>query len=162
MNKYIVADNALNVLQWPRIYIAIETFLPMVGGAEKQAFSQSKYLREQGFEVTIITMHYGRGWPKSENLDGVPVLRVAGQVLCWHKRLSGAGRRLCYLLALLALGWQLWRCRSDYDILHVFQLTLFTLPALLVCRLAHKPLVVSMRCEAPKPQNGRSERGRRA
>lgn len=135
----------------PRIYFAIDTFLPLVGGAERQAFLQASYMREQGFDATIITMRYQRDWPGSECLDGVPVLRVAGTFLAWREHAPGALRRLCYLLALLAMGWQLWRRRHEYEILHVFQLTLFTLPALLVCRLARKRLVVAMRSDAPPP-----------
>jgi glycosyltransferase involved in cell wall biosynthesis len=132
-----------------RVYIAPETFLPLVGGSEKQAFLQSKYLRTQGIEATIITMHFQRDSPAYEVLEGVPVLRVAGGILAWHDSLPGMLRRLCYLLALFAMGWRLWRCRRAYDILHVFQFSLFTLPALVVCRLAHKPLVVAMRCDVP-------------
>lgn len=130
-----------------RVYMAIETFFPLVGGSERQALLQSKYLREQGIDATIITMRFQRDWPERDSLEGVPVLRIAGPVLTWHARFSGSLRRLCYLFALLALGWQLWRRRHDYELLHVFQLTLFTLPALVVCCLAHKPLVVGMRCD---------------
>jgi len=135
-----------------RVYIAPETFLPLVGGSEKQAFLQSKYLRAQGIEATIITMHFQTACPAYEIVEGVPVLRVAGRILAWHERLPGNVRRLCYLLALFVLGWQLWRYRHEYDILHVFQFSLFTLPALAVCRLAHKPLIVAMRCDSPQLQ----------
>lgn len=144
----------------PRIYFAIDTFLPLVGGAERQAFLQASYMREQGFDATIITMRYQRDWPSSECLDSVPVLRVAGTFLAWHEHTPGVLRRLCYLLALLAMGWQLWRRRHEYEILHVFQLTLFTLPALLVCRLASKRLIVAMRNDAPPPLQ-KSEPGHR-
>lgn len=132
-----------------RIYIAPETFLPLVGGSEKQAFRQSKYLRTQGIEASIITMHFQPDCPAYEVMEGVPVQRVAGRILAWHERLPGLLRRLCYLCALCVLGWRLWRCRRAYDILHVFQLSLFTLPALIVCRLAHKPLIIAMRNDAP-------------
>lgn len=132
-----------------RIYIAPETFLPLVGGLEKQAFLHSKYLRTQGVEATIITMHFQQGSPAYEIVEGVPVLRVAGRILAWRNHLPGALRRLCYLLALCVMGWRLWRCRREYDILHTFQFSLFTLPALVVCRLAHKALVIGMRCDAP-------------
>jgi glycosyltransferase involved in cell wall biosynthesis len=47
---------------------------------------------------------------------------------------------------MFAMGWTLWRHRHHYDILHVYQLTLLTLPAAFVCRLAGKALVVSIRC----------------
>lgn len=142
-----------------RVYIAIETFLPLIGGSEKQAFLQSKYLRAQGIEATILTMRFQRAWPASENIAGIPIRRVAGRILAWHDHLPGVLRRACYLLALFAMGWQLWRSRHEYEILHVFQLTIFTLPALIVCRLAHKPLVVAMRCDSP--QAGRDQRKRK-
>lgn len=134
----------------PRVYIVIETFLPIVGGSEKQAFQQSKYLRAQGMEVSILTMHFQTNCPEYECLEGVPVWRVAGYVLAWHSRLPGTLRRFCYFLALLVLGWQLWRHRHKYDVVHVFQLTLFTLPALAVCRLTRKQLVIGMRCDSPR------------
>lgn len=132
-----------------RVYIAPETFFPLMGGSERQAFLQSAYLRAQGMETTIITLHFQRESLVSEALDGVPILRVGGRILAWHDRLPGVLRRTCYLLALCAFGWQLWRRRHTYDILHVFQLSLFTLPALLVCRLTRKPLLVSVRNDVP-------------
>jgi glycosyltransferase involved in cell wall biosynthesis len=141
-----------------RVYIAPETFLPLVGGSERQAFLQSKYLRAQGIEASIITLHFQRDCPAYEVLEGVPVLRVAGRILAWHDYLPGTLRRLCYLWALLVLGWQLWRRRHCYDLLHVFQLSPFTLPALLVCRLARKPLLIAMRCDVPLPKGDRRVR----
>lgn len=143
-----------------RVYIAIETFLPLVGGSEKQAFLQSKYLRARGIEATILTMRFQRDWPACENIAGIPVLRVAGRILAWHDRLPGVLRRVCYLFALFALGWRLWRSRYSYDVLHVFQLTIFTLPALIVCRLARKPLVVAMRCDSPQIGSNQLKRRR--
>lgn len=130
-----------------RVYIAPETFFPLVGGSERQAFLQSVYLRAQGIETTIITLHFQRESQASEILEGVPILRVGGRILARHDRLPGILRRVCYLLALCAFGWRLWNCRHAYDVLHVFQLSLFTLPALLACRLARKPLIVSMRSD---------------
>lgn len=150
-----------SVMSKPRIYLVIDTFLPLVGGAEKQAFLQGKYLREQGFAATIITMRYERNWPSSECLDGVPVLRIAGKILSWRAHAPGILRRFCYMLALFVLGWQLWQKRDEYDIVHVFQLTLFTLPALLVCRLAHKHMIVAVRSDAPPLQAGGSVYKRR-
>lgn len=149
-------------MQNSRVYIAIETFLPLVGGSEKQALLQSKYLRSQGVEATIITMRFQRAWPVCEQLEGVPVLRVAGHILTWHERLPGVLRHLCYCFALLVMCWQLWKHRHEYEILHVFQLTLFTLPALLVCCLAQKPLVIGMRCDSRQVESGQRNKGMRA
>ena len=131
-----------------RIYIAIETFLPLVGGAERQALQQGQYMRECGIETTIVTMSHHRCCPACERMDDVPVLRVAQRILRWRTRLPALLRRICYVLALLVLGWQLWRRRHHFDIIYAFQLTLFTLPIILVCSLARKPLVVALRCDS--------------
>lgn len=145
----------------PRIYLAIDTFLPLMGGAEKQAFLQGRYLCEHGFAVTVITLRYEQSWPDRECLDGVPVLRVAGTFLSWREHVPGILRRFCYLLALFVLGWQLWQKRHEYDILHVFQLTFFAMPALFVSRLAHKRLIVALRNDAPPFQAGERSSKRR-
>jgi glycosyltransferase involved in cell wall biosynthesis len=46
---------------------------------------------------------------------------------------------------MLVMGWTLWRHRQRYSILHVYQLSLLTLPAALVCRLAGKQMLVAVR-----------------
>src|SRR5216683_7839402 len=104
----------------PRIYIAIPTFLPLVGGAEKQALAQGRSLRERGYEATIITLHYDRKWPQQEVIEGVPVIRVAGRLLGDRERLPGLLRKVLYLIAMLVLGWALWQHRRRYDLLHDF------------------------------------------
>lgn len=126
----------------PRIYITIASFHPLVGGAEIQARGHSAHLRRRGHEVTVVTLRHERTWPASDVLDGVPVLRVGGRPLWGRSELPRPLRKLAYLFGLLALGWTLWRHRQRYDILHVYQLTLVTLPAAVVCLLTGKSLVV--------------------
>src|SRR6266571_5254023 len=104
----------------PRIYIVIATFLPLVGGAEKQAFAQSRSLRERGYETTIITFRYSRTWPQREVMEGVSVIRVAALLLRDREKLPRLLRKLSYLLAMLVLGWTLWRQRQYYDVLHIY------------------------------------------
>ena len=129
----------------PRIYIVITTFLPLVGGAEKQALAQGRGLRERGYEATIITFHHDRTWPRHEVIEGVPVIRVAGLMLGDRERLPRLLQKLLYLLAMLVMGWTLWRLRWYYDVLHVYQLTLLAVPTALVCRLTGKPMIISLR-----------------
>jgi glycosyltransferase involved in cell wall biosynthesis len=133
-------------VQKPRIYIAIGTFHPQIGGAERQALLQAQALRVRGYDATIITLRHDRTWPKYEVVEGVPVVRVAGIVLGGRERLPAPLRKLAYLLGVLALGWALWRRRHSYDILHVYQLNLLTLPAAFVCGSVGKPLIVALRC----------------
>ena len=130
----------------PRIYIAISTFHPLVGGAEKQALLQGRGLRERGYEATVITFRHSKDWPKREVVAGTPTIRTAGLVLGRRERLPRLLQKMLYIVAMFAMGWVLWRHRHRYDILHVYQLTLLTLPAAFVCRLAGKALIVSIRC----------------
>ena len=129
----------------PRIYIVIATFLPSVGGAEKQAFAQSCSLRERGYETTVVTFRHNRAWPQCELIEGVPVIRVAGTILGGREKLPGLLQKLSYLMAILVMGWTLWRQRQHYDVLHVYQLSLLTVLAALLCRLASKPMLVAVR-----------------
>lgn len=133
----------------PRIYVAIATFYPIVGGAEKQALMQSRVLREKGYEATIITFRHDRNWPLHEVMDGVPVIRIAGALLSGRSKLPQPLQKLLYLMALAVMGWTLWRHRPRYDALHVQQLNLLVLPAALACWLAHKPMVVVVQCTGP-------------
>ena len=130
----------------PRIYIAIGTFHPLVGGAERQALLQGRALRERGYDATIVTLRHNRAWPKYDAVEGVPVVRVAGMVLGGRENLPTPLRRLAYLLGVLILGWALWWRRQRYDILHVYQLNLLILPAALVSGFVSKPLIVALRC----------------
>jgi glycosyltransferase involved in cell wall biosynthesis len=129
----------------PRIYIVTATFLPSVGGAEKQAFAQGRSMRERGYETTVVTFRRKKSWPKREVIEGVPVIRVAGTILSGREKLPRPLQKLAYLVAMLVMGWTLWRHRQRYDILHVYTLSLLTLPAALVCRLTGRRMLVAVR-----------------
>lgn len=126
----------------PRVYIVIATFLPLVGGAEKQCLAQAYQLRERGFEATIITFRHDKAWSRSEVIEGIPVVRIAGILLGRREQLPKQARQLLYLLALIVMGWTLWQHRWRYDVLHVHQLTLLALPTALACWLANKPMCI--------------------
>jgi glycosyltransferase involved in cell wall biosynthesis len=128
-----------------RIYIAIITFLPLVGGAEKQALAHGRSLRGRGFVTTIITLRHDRNWLSHEVIEGIPTIRVAGALLGGHEKLPRPLQRLLFLMALLVMCWILWRHRKRYDALHLYQLDLHALLVGLVCRLTHKPLIISIR-----------------
>src|SRR5437763_13986363 len=102
----------------PRIYSVIATFLPAIGGAEKQAFAQAFNLWQRGYETTIITFRHQKIWPQREVIEGVPVIRVAGMLLRDRSKLPRLLQKLAYLTAILVMGWELWRHQSRYDVLH--------------------------------------------
>ena len=125
-----------------RVYIVITTFLPFVGGAETQTFSQAQHLQQQGYEPTIVTFHHKKEWAAEEVLGDIRVKRVAGKWLGNREHLPRIIQRLYYLLAMLLMGWTLWNERKNYDVLHVCQLSLLILPITLACRLARKPMLI--------------------
>jgi len=130
----------------PRIYIVIATFLPMVGGAEKQALLHARSLQERGFAVTIVTLRHDRAWLPREVIEGVSTVRVAGKLLGDREKLPGPLRKLLYLIGLLVMSWTLWQHRQHFDVIHLYQLGLQALVVGLACRLTGKPLVISVRC----------------
>ena len=130
----------------PRIYIAIATFHPLIGGAEKQALMQACCLRARGIEATVLTFHHDSSWPKYEEIEGVPVIRVAGRVLHKRRQLPRPLQKLLYMVAMIIMAWSVWRHRRHFDILHVYQLNLIALPTSFACWLAHKAMIVAIRC----------------
>src|SRR5215469_10065656 len=107
----------------------VATFLPLVGGAERQALLQARALRARGYDATVITLRHDRAWARCDVLEGVPVVRVAGTLLGGRQRLPAPLRKLAYLLGVLAMGRALWQQRRSYDLLHVYQLNVLTVPA---------------------------------
>src|SRR5579863_2085557 len=134
------------IMDNPRIYIAIATFHPLVGGAEKQVLMQARSLRARGIEATVLTFHHESAWPKCEEIEGVPVIRVAGSVLHKRRQLSQPLQKLFYMLAMMIMGWSVWRHRHHFDILHVYQLNIIALPTAFACWVAHKAMIVAIRC----------------
>lgn len=128
-----------------RIYIVIATFLPRVGGTEKQALAHGHGLCARGYEATIITFRHSKTWPQREVMEGVPVIRVAATLLKDREKLPRLLQKLFYLLAMLVMGWTLWRQRHHYDVLHVYQLDFLTLLLAVLCRLTGKPMLVAVR-----------------
>ena len=129
----------------PRVYIVISTFHPLVGGSEKQALLQGRSLRRRGYAATVITFRHRWSWPPREVIEGVPVIRVAGRLLGKRENLSRLQQKLLYLMAMIIMGWTLWRERDQYDIIHLYHLNLLALPVALACRLTGKPMIVAVR-----------------
>ncbi|MFL5624908.1 MAG: glycosyltransferase family 4 protein, partial [Ktedonobacteraceae bacterium] len=111
-----------------------------------QALAQGRSLCERGYAATIVTFRHDRAWPLHEVIEGVPVIRVAGVLLGGREKLPRVLQKVFYLLAMVVMGWTLWRQRFYYDILHVYQLTLLTLPTALVCRVIGKSMIIAVRC----------------
>jgi glycosyltransferase involved in cell wall biosynthesis len=138
----------------PRVCIAINTFYPIIGGAEHQAFIQARMLHSHGYPVMVVTFRQKFTWVPYEILDGVPVTRLGGRLLSERERFLPVMKRLRYFLGLCLLAWTLWQRRASYDILHVYHMNMFALPVALVSLLAHKPLIVGVRSASTDPLKG--------
>lgn len=125
-----------------RIYIAIATFHPIIGGAETMALVQARTLRERGYEARIITFRLHKSWLPYEEMEGVPIIRIAGLLLGRREKLPRPLQRFLYVLALIVMGWTLWQNHRHYDILHVHQLNLLAIPTALACLLSGKPMII--------------------
>ena len=62
-------------LQGLRVVMVIQSYLPRLGGAEKQLAAVCRRLRQQGLEPSIVTRRYA-GMAAFETIDGTPVYRV--------------------------------------------------------------------------------------
>ncbi|GAC1367308.1 MAG: hypothetical protein NVS2B12_09870 [Ktedonobacteraceae bacterium] len=142
--------------QKPRIYIAISTFSPYVGGAETQTLAQSQRLMEAGHKVQVVTFRHKHFWTPRETVKGVPVIRLAGLLLGRREKLPRPVQQVLYLIAMLIMSWTIWRHRKEFDVLQVCQFSLLVLPLAIVCRLAKKPMtivVISAGAEKPTKTN---------
>ncbi|HEX4207417.1 MAG TPA: glycosyltransferase family 4 protein [Ktedonobacteraceae bacterium] len=130
------------MMEKPRIYVAISTFFPYIGGAETQTLAQCQRLQEQGHQVRIVTFRHEATWKREEAIGGIATLRVAGPLLGRREHLPRSVQRLLYLLAMIVMGWTFWKQRHNFDVLQVCQCSLLVLPLGLVCLLAHKPMTI--------------------
>ena len=62
-------------LQGLRVVMVIQSYLPRLGGAERQLAAVCRRLRQQGLEPSIVTRRYA-GMAAFEIIDGTPVYRM--------------------------------------------------------------------------------------
>lgn len=133
-----------------RIALLIPQFLPVVGGAERQAHALAKMLLARGHQVTVVSRRLS-GLPPREILDGVPVVRAI--------RTIDVGP-LFGLTYILSLAWFLLRHRSDWDLIHVTYIYLDAFSAILTRRWHRLPVVVRPACAGYYGDLARLERFR--
>lgn len=123
-----------------RIAMLIYYFLPVMGGAEQQAFRLSKALVERGHFVTIVTGRWSQTWPRIENIEGVNIYRNstfdAVSRLPLFKHLAYELTLACYLVLY----------RKKYDIFHVHQALHTAFITSFIARLLGKKVIVKVGC----------------
>jgi len=124
-------------------------FSPIIGGAEARTEKQARQLQALGHDVTIVTLRHNKQWQHTEQLDGLPVIRVGGIYKRGGKLRIG---KFGHLLIMLALFLTLWRLRHRYDVIHVFQLTPIAVVATLIGKITRKPVVISISSAGPSQE----------
>ncbi|MCI0519089.1 MAG: glycosyltransferase family 4 protein [Chloroflexi bacterium] len=108
----------------------VDTYLPIMGGAEIHTLELSRALRARGVQVSVCT-----AMPAAESAgDEFPTLRLPA--------LNGGGRR-AFLRIPLALP-QLWRFIRGVDVVHCHYSFLLAALGVFVGRLQGKPTVVTL------------------
>lgn len=140
-----------------RVCFVAFQFHPMVGGAQVQAEKLARHLLAQGHEVIVLTLRHKHRWPRAEVLAGLPVVRAGGIY-----RQDGDLRtgRLGIWAANVSISLQLWRLRSTFDLIHVFQLSPLAAAAVFMGKLFRKPAIVRIQSAGPdEMQRRRLEHG---
>jgi len=119
-----------------RVLLITSQFLPIVGGAERQAHALARMLLARGHQVLILTRPLPL-MPPREVVDGVPVVRAIRTIDL------GPLYGILYILSVVRF---LWRCRHDWDVIHITHLYLDAFAAVLTRRLHGLPVVVRPAC----------------
>lgn len=98
-----------------KVLMIINSFRPLVGGAEKQAERLSIELVKKGMGVTIITRYY-EGLERLEIAEGVKIIRLNSSSISFIKKLKP-----------LIFSYNIYKYvkknRNDIDIIHTHQLS---------------------------------------
>lgn len=110
-----------------------QTFYPVLGGAEKQAFELSKALVKKGVKVSVITRRTG-ALPAQETIDGVRIERF---------KTFGYGFLDSFVFMLKVFFYMLAR-RAQYGAAHVHLASSPAVSAVFAGRLTGKKVVVKL------------------
>jgi glycosyltransferase involved in cell wall biosynthesis len=115
----------------PRVVMIFQSYLPEVGGAQKQLSMQAPLLQAHGVDVRVLARRRP-GMKAFEIVDGVPVYRL----LAWGPKPVAA------ILFILSAVWKIGCLRPD--LLHAYELLSPTSAAILAKRLFRIPLLVKV------------------
>jgi len=129
-----------------RICLIAFMFAPMIGGAETRAEKLAHQLQELGHQVTIITLRHEKRWQRTENINGLSVVRIGG--IYSRKGTLHIGRLGHFSIDIL-LFLMLWRLRHRYDIIYSLQMSPLAVVAVIFGKITHKPTVISIPSTGP-------------
>ena len=115
----------------PRIMMIFQSYLPEVGGAQKQLSMQAPFLQARGLDVQVLARRRP-GMKAFEVMDGVPIHRLPA----WGPKPVAA------ILFILSAIWKIERLRPD--LLHAYELLSPTSAAIFAKKLFRIPLLVKV------------------
>jgi glycosyltransferase involved in cell wall biosynthesis len=121
-----------------RVALVTAYYQPVLGGAEAAARRIASFLVRRGHDVTVITTLTDPALPRQATLDGVRIDRIGPPA-------PRASARKWTIIPRLAA--ELWRRRAGYDVLCVIDYRGVGLPAILVGRTSHRPVVIQAQTE---------------
>ncbi|MFA5160796.1 MAG: glycosyltransferase family 4 protein [Elusimicrobiales bacterium] len=117
----------------PSVVMLIASFRPAIGGAETQALEISRFLKDGGARVRVLTRRLP-GTKSLETIEGVPVRRL----FC-----PGGGMLNSLWFMAASFGWLVVN-GADYGVIHVHLAASHALAACLAARLTGKKVVVTV------------------
>ncbi len=115
------------------VLMLIQTFLPAIGGAEKQALELSRSLVSRGIRVTVVTRRIANTVAE-EDMDGVRVVRLSA---------AGSGA-LNSAVFMVKSFFYLLKNAAEYDIVHVHLASSHAIAALLAGKFTGKRTLVKL------------------
>ncbi len=122
------------------ILIALTYYRPHYSGLTIYAEREARALVARGHQVTIITSRFDKSLKEHEFRDGVEVIRPK----VWFHVSKGV-----IMPSMPAWAWRLAR-KADVVHLHVPQLD--AAPISILCKLLHKPVVLTYHCDLRLPK----------
>ena len=124
-------ENTLNTVRRfapSRICIVCESFYPIVGGMERQAYVLATGLAKRGFQANVLTIRNPSSLPECEELDNFLIHRVAPGASRWS--------------AMIPIYRMLVTIQKEYDLICVCGFRTLGIPAVLVGNRLKKKVVL--------------------
>jgi len=107
---------------------------PVVGGLERQAYELALAVRRRGIDVWVLSGRFAPQQPRTQLVDGIPVVRVRFPRAKW----------LRFPVTGLALLHALVTRRREFDVLHLHNLSWFGGLSVLIARALGKPVLAKL------------------
>lgn len=118
----------------PRIYMLIDRYFPVVGGAETQAYALSEELASRGYTIQIVTRRIKPEYAVEDVIGSNQVYRLSPVGLSHRAN----------VLVMFSTIWYLVRHRRKFDILHVHGIGPLGIASLAAGKLLRKKVILKI------------------